>query len=132
MFFVVALMRMKRGYDMRSLRTISLVTASSTAGPTQVMAAKLIELAERLDAPHSFTKGQIVIWKPGLKNRAFPDYGEPAIVTAVLPTPLFDPGEASAASPYFQEPLTLVIGTFQDDDLVEFRVDGRRFEPVTD
>ena len=30
----------------------------------------------------------------------------------------------------FREPLSLVIGVFYDDDLVEFRVDGRRFEPL--
>ena len=98
----------------------------------QAMAAILKELAERLDVPNSFAKGQIVTWKPGLKNRMFPNYGEPAIVTAVLPTPIFDPTETSAASPYFHEALTLVIGIFRDDDLLEFRVDGRRFMPVTD
>ncbi len=98
----------------------------------QAMAAILKELAERLDLPNSFAKGQIVTWKPGLKNRMFPDYNEPAIVTAVLPTPIFDLTETSAASPYFQEALTLVIGIFRDDDLLEFRVDGRRFMPVAD
>lgn len=51
---------------------------------------------------------------------------------AVLPTPIFDPSESSAASPDFQEPLTLVIGTFREDDLIESRVDGRRFEPGGD
>jgi hypothetical protein len=70
-----------------------------------------------------------VRWKSGLKNRKFCDYGEPAIVTAVLPSPIFDPSEVAAASPYFQEPLTLIIGTFRDDDFLEFRIDGRRFEP---
>jgi hypothetical protein len=54
-------------------------------------------------------------------------------VTAVLQTVLFDLSETSAASPYFQEALTLVIGIFRDDDdLLEFRVDGRRFMPITD
>ena len=66
---------------------------------------------------------------PRGKNRKFPDYGEPAIVTAVLPNPVFHPSETAAAGPYFQEPLTLIIGTYRDDDLLEFRVDGRRFEP---
>jgi hypothetical protein len=43
---------------------------------------------------------------------------------------LSDPNESSAASPYFQELLGLVIGVFHGDDFVEFRVDGRRFEPI--
>ena len=71
-----------------------------------------------------------MVWKAGLKNRKFPDYGEPSIVTAVLPAPIFDPNESSAASPYFQEPLNLVIGMFREDDFIEFRMDGRRFEPI--
>lgn len=112
--------------------TIRLAVTGGNGTPMQAMAAILKELAERLDSPNSFAKGQIVTWKPGLKNRMFPDYNEPAIVTAVLPTPIFDLTETSAASPYFQEALTLVIGIFRDDDLLEFRVDGRRFMPVAD
>jgi len=56
-------------------------------------------------------------------------HGEPAIVTAVLPSPIFDPAEVSSASPYFLEPLSIIIGTYREDDFLEFRVDGRRFEP---
>jgi hypothetical protein len=63
---------------------------------------KLKELSERLDQFHSFTEGQFVKWKAGLKNRKFPDYGEPAIVTAVLPSPIFDPGEVTAAARTFK------------------------------
>jgi hypothetical protein len=97
--------------------------------PAELCRRKLKELADRLDQFHALGMGQFVKWKPGLKNRKFPDYGEPAIVCAVLPSPVFDPSESAASSPYFQEPLTLIIGTYLDDDFLEFRVDGRRFEP---
>jgi hypothetical protein len=108
---------------------IRLADAAHFDSPTELHRRKLKELAERMDLFHSFTKWQFVKWKPGLKNRKFPDYGEPAIVTAVLPTPIFDPGEVSAGSPYFQEPLSFVLGTYRDDDFLEFRLDSRRFEP---
>jgi hypothetical protein len=65
----------------------------------------------------------------GAENRRFPDYGEPVIVTDVLSVPLFDPSENSAGSPYFQEQLTLVVGMCRHDEFIEFRLDGRRFEP---
>jgi hypothetical protein len=91
---------------------------------------KIKEPFDRLHKPTRFAKGQFVEWKPGLRNKAFPDYGEPAIVMAVLSDAIFDPSENSAASPYFREPLTIIIGTYADDDLVEFYVDGRRqFSP---
>jgi len=65
-----------------------------------------------------------------VEPQRLPRYGEPAIVTAVLPAPVYDPDEASSASPYFQEPLSIVVGVHRDDDFLEFRVDGRRFEPI--
>jgi hypothetical protein len=97
--------------------------------PAELCCRKLKEVSDRLDQFHAFGRGRFVKWKSGLKNRKFPDYGEPAIVTAVLPSPVFDPSEVSSASPYFQEPLSIIIGTYRDDDFLEFRVDGRRFEP---
>jgi hypothetical protein len=111
---------------------IRLAEDAGSETPTELHCRKLRELAERLDTFHSFTKGQFVKWKPGLKNRKTPDYGEPAIVTAVLPSAIYDSSEVSAGSPYFQEPLTFVIGIYQEDDLLEFRLDSRRFEPYDD
>jgi hypothetical protein len=102
---------------------------SGAIPPTELRRRKLKELADRLDQHHDFAKGQFVKWKSGLRNRRVLAYGEPAIVRAILPTPIFDPGENSAASPYFQEPLTILIGAYLEDDLVELRVDGWRFEP---
>src|SRR5271166_2338345 len=98
--------------------------------PAEARKRMLKELAERLDQHHAFARGQFVVWKAGLKNKVRPDYGEPAIVTGVYPSPITDQSEGSSASPYFQEPLSLVIGVHYEEDLVEFRVDGRRFEPL--
>ena len=113
----------------RIFPAIRLADVVNIDSPTELHRHKLKELSERLDQFHSFTKGQFVKWKPGLKNRVFPDYGEPAIVTALFPSAIFDPGEVTACSPYFQEPLTFVLGIYRDDDFLEFRLDSRRFEP---
>lgn len=120
--------------DQHNTNFSSIRLAASAQADTSVMnlCNKLDELSGRLDEIHTFSKGQFVRWEPGLKNRKFPDYGEPAIVQAVLPCPIFDPEENGAASPYFQEPLSLVIGVFRDEDFLEFRLDGRRFEPFKD
>lgn len=114
----------------RTFHSLHLAETPEANDPVDARKQILKELTERLDQHNVFQKGQFVRWKPGLKNRKFPDYGEPAIVTGVLPTPILDPSETAAASPYFQEPLNLVIGIFQEEDLLEFRVDGRRFEPA--
>jgi len=113
----------------RNFPVIRLAEDPKSGSPVERQQHKLKELVERLDQFHNFTEGQIVKWKRGLKNRRFPDYGEPAIVTAVLPSAMCDPSEVAAGSPYFQEPLTFVLGMYRDDEFLEFRLDSRRFEP---
>jgi hypothetical protein len=50
----------------------------------------------------------------------------------VFPVPAIDHSDESTGSPYFHEPLSTVIGLHREDDLLEFYVDGRRFEPVAE
>ena len=116
----------------RNFLVLRLAEGPLTDDPALALKRMVAELSERLDQHNAFEKGHFVVWKPGLKNRRHPDYGEPAIVRSVLPSPTFDPSENNAASPYFQEPLNLVIAYFLEDDLLEYRVDGRRFEHVHD
>lgn len=112
--------------------TMRLADFGEMLDPAVAQKNLLRELTERLDERHEFSKGQFVMWKAGLRNRKSPEYGEPVIVREVCSIPKFDPSESSASSPYFEEPLTLVIALYRDDDLVEYRVDGRRFEPWKD
>jgi hypothetical protein len=118
----------RSGRDRDGRRNLGLVRKSKFSRPNCAATSSRTS-PDRLDQFHAFGKGQFVRWKSGLKNRKFPDYGDPAIVAAVLPSPIFDPSEVAAASPYFQEPLALIIGTFRDDDFLEFRIDCRSFEP---
>lgn len=94
---------------------------------------RLIELATAMDTTHAFHKGQLVRWKNGLRNRAQPEYNEFAVVREILAEPVFDECEHGLCSgtPYFGEPLTLVLAVLDDDgDFMEFRYDARRFEPA--
>jgi hypothetical protein len=108
---------------------LSLVVGSSRLSHADEHGRALQELAKRLDKNVKHKRGHLVRWKPGLKNRERPAYGEPAIVRSVIDPPLFDPSAVSAGSPYFQEPLSLVVGIQFDGEFSEFRVDGRRFKP---
>lgn len=58
------------------------------------------------------------------------EYNEPAIVIKVIEEPIFDT-ERNAGSPYFREPLTMIIGALDENDneLLFFHVDKRRFQP---
>jgi hypothetical protein len=78
---------------------------------------------------HTFQPRQLVKWKPGLKNKKLPKEGQPAIVMAVLEETL-DQVERDPGSPYFREPLDIVLGvTDEDGDFMTFHFDKRRFEP---
>lgn len=79
---------------------------------------------------HVFTEGQLVQWKPKLKNKRLPEYGQPAIVMSVLNEPIPNVVEPSD-SPYYQEPLTIVLGVIDGSgDLICFHFDANRFEPM--
>ncbi len=95
-------------------------------------AAKARAMYERLMRRHDFTPGQLVCWKPELKNRKYPAYGECGVVVHVLPEPVMDAGPESG-SPYFREPLDIVLGFLDGDgDCLTYHFDSRRFAPVVE
>jgi len=74
-------------------------------------------------------KGMLVQWKPGLKNRKRPRPNEPAVVIDILATPFYDQ-ENGSGTPYFREPMDLVLGMVDDDgEFIIFHYDARRFRP---
>ena len=100
------------------------------------LGAVLRERYQSLVARHHFIPGQLVAWKPGLKNKRIPHYGQPAVVIEVLETPVLD-CEGEAGSTYFREPLDLVLGLLWDEgpargEFVTFHYDSRRFQAVTE
>ncbi|NEX23051.1 hypothetical protein G3480_22580 [Thiorhodococcus mannitoliphagus] len=97
--------------------------------------AALRERYQALVQRHAFAPGDLVTWKPGLKNHRVPRYGDPAVVVEILQTPVFD-SDKDAGSPYFREPCDVVLGLFIDDaairgELLTFHFDSRRFQPWT-
>ncbi len=81
-----------------------------------------------LTEPNRFKVGELVQWKPNLRNKRRPVYGEPAVVLEVLDTPLqareHDPG-----SPYFREHLDVVLGVLDEDgDFFIYHYDSKRFQ----
>lgn len=93
-------------------------------------AAKAESMYGRFMRRHKFRPGQLVCWKPELKNRKFPAYGECGVVVEVLRTPVTDGGNDSG-SPYFREPLDIVLGFLDGNgDFITYHFDSRRFAPV--
>ncbi|MGC1374685.1 MAG: hypothetical protein WA821_00570 [Anaerolineales bacterium] len=77
---------------------------------------------------HNFTQGDLVEWKDNLKNKKMPRDNEPAIVVQILDAPVFD--NEDSGSPYFREPLDMVIGVLgKREEMLLFHVDSRRFKP---
>jgi len=97
------------------------------------LACVLQERFRLFDQVHRFNPGDLVTWKPGLKNKHIPRYGQPAVVIARLEQPVYD-GEKDSGSCYFHEPLDLLLGMVWDrdpgrGDLITFHYDSRRFQP---
>lgn len=105
------------------------VEQEQPAVPPGEFPPKLKERFESLRKAHEFKPGQLVKWKPDLKNRRRPAYGEPAIVVEVLSQPVFAKSDDSS-TPYFREPLDMVLGFIDEDgDFLCYHFDSRRFEP---
>jgi hypothetical protein len=89
-------------------------------------------MCERFLRRHEFKPGQLVCWKAELKNRKYPAYGECGVVVSVLPVPVMD-SAADSGSPYFREPLDIVLGFVGGDgDFITYHFDSRRFAPVAE
>ena len=103
------------------------------AEPPEEAREHLRALLERLEngRERALRPGMLAVWKPGLKNRRFPRYGEPVVVVALLDEPIVNPGDESG-SPYFREPLDLLLGVVRGDDreFLVYHADRRRFQPA--
>ncbi|MEA3641543.1 MAG: hypothetical protein VBE63_16600 [Lamprobacter sp.] len=89
-----------------------------------------------INQAHAFKPGDLVGWKPGLRNRRLPSYATPAVVLEVLSEPVRD-SDPESGSTYFRERLDLVIGLIWDRDpgrgeFLSFHVDSARFQPWTE
>ncbi len=90
---------------------------------------KLRGFYEAMLTMNNFSKGQLVKWKLGLKNRNLPLESQPAIVWEVLDKPIIQEN-VSSGTPYFREPLDMALALLDKyGDLVVFHYDSKRFEP---
>lgn len=90
----------------------------------------LREALQQFQVQHNFQVGDIVRWKNGMKNRKKPVYGEPAVVVEYVHDNPILLTERGAETPYFREPLNLLLGLLdEDNDFVVYHYDSRRFEP---
>jgi len=98
----------------------------------------LVKAFEKFSEKHEFKPGDLVTWKPGMKNRTVPKLGEPAVVVEVLAEPILSEHPNDRAhfpgSPYYREPRDIKLGVIDDrnDDFTVFHFDSRRFELYVD
>jgi hypothetical protein len=87
---------------------------------------RMSSLLEKPKRP--FTEGDLVTWKPLLRNKDCPQYNEKVIVVEVLSKPILD-GTAESISSFYREPLDLILGMLDSDgDFITFHYDSRRFQ----
>ena len=88
----------------------------------------LLKKIDLLLIENKFKKRDLVVWKNGLRNKKLPNEGQPVVVLEILTAPLIE-HEQETGSPYFREPLDIVLAMLDEDgDLVSFHYDSRRFE----
>lgn len=101
---------------------------TSCKRPPEIEARRIIDLYSDMNTAHRFRAGDLVTWKPGLKNGRYPEKNYPAVVTRIYEEPL-SRADMESGSNHFREPLDLVILVDTGDEVSEFHVDSRRFKP---
>lgn len=91
---------------------------------------QLIALASALLEPTTvFKPGQLVVWKDGLKNRRTPEYNQRAVVIGIKEGLIEQ--DTNGGSPYFLEPLELLLGQIMPDGEFHcYHYDPRRFRVI--
>ena len=90
---------------------------------------RLTAAFEKLNKKNTFKPGDIVDWKPGLRNKN--SYG-PFVVVEVLDSPIFDNAEDGSGSQYFRESLDIILGKIMDNKkmFITHFYDSRRMELI--
>lgn len=111
------------------IRRSAMSRNDSDASKRLVTPEKLRERYSIFDEKYNFSKGDIVKWKPLLKDRRLPLENEPAVVIEVLDKPVFDKND-DAGSPYFNIPYDIILGVIgEEDDFLTFYYNSKRFMP---
>jgi hypothetical protein len=120
--------------DLKKFVLLMKANAESSVASTSSDFSDISKLQKKVSAflkeAPKFSPGDIVKWKDGLKNKKYPKDGQLCIVIEELEKPIIQDTRDSG-SPYYREPLDLVLALLDDDsDLVVFHYDKRRFELV--
>ena len=90
----------------------------------------LIDSLKTYQKKYEYKPGDLVVWKPHMRNRRFPEKSFPAIVIEVLTVPIMNQ-IVDHGSPYFRELLDMRIGVINDvGDLLTYMVESARFMPA--
>lgn len=87
------------------------------------------ELLAAMAVKHDFKPGDLIQWKPGLKNRTFPEAGQSVVVTDVLAESICP--NSNREDQFFRQPEDIAFATIVDSELCIFYAESRRFEPYT-
>ncbi|KAH3762897.1 hypothetical protein Pelo_5198 [Pelomyxa schiedti] len=108
-------------------------SGSSKSSSPAVTPQEMQQKYELYVATHDFHVGDLVQWKPAMKNRKKPADGEIGVVVNLLDEPVYPSlkRECDAGSPLFREPLDIAIGMLDSDgEFIVCHFDKHRFMPA--
>ena len=89
---------------------------------------RLRRIAALYREEYIFKPGDLVMWKPGLKDCRVPEYGEPVVVLEVAPGNISSCDDSHNRK--YREPCDVRVGVYPDGStFVGFWMDGKRLQP---
>lgn len=106
---------------------IKTMTESAKNGTADAFVAEYMrDAGRRYMLAHSFSIGELIQWKHGMKNCKWPEYGEPIVVIEKI---LGQRNEAETIENHKFEPMDIRCGVVRDGTFEGLWYDSKRFEP---
>ena len=107
----------------------NLLKGENVVRDTDNEAQALIETFATYARPVDLKPGDIVKWKPGMKNKRRPAEDELAVVVEIYPQPVYRHYAKFAGSPVYDEPINARIALLDHDgEFMVYGFDLARFE----
>lgn len=102
----------------------------------EIQAARVLDHFKDFATKHKFQPGDLIQWKSGLKNRAVPEYGHPAVliehIDASDNSRFSSQQHADSGTPYCGEKQDIRVGLITNEgQFLMYLMDSRMFEPYT-
>lgn len=102
------------------------IPSESSTTPIKDCIPEALDFVKRYQKKEELGVGDLIVWKPGMKDSKIPDYGEPIVILETL-EPTRRDGKIGTIYELQPKDIRCLVFKDTDGDLMDFVYDSRRF-----